>query len=284
MKKVLLPTDFSANAWNAISYALQLLKDEECTFYFLHTYVPPFYRMDYMVGGPAFSGLPDAMLDISLTGLDKTLKDVQEEFPNEKHTFKKIASFNMLSDEVNEVTERENIDFIVMGTQGATGAKQIFLGTNTVFVLRKAKVPVLVIPENYHYKGIKQILFPSDYRTLYKRRELKVLVNLAKSHHASITSLHVTSEGELTEAQKRHREALKDFLEGVECKCKELYKQLMPQAVYDYLSVNDYQMLAMMNRKHSFLERVLLKQNVDDIGFHIDIPFLVLPDTSRITD
>jgi nucleotide-binding universal stress UspA family protein len=284
MKKVLLPTDFSANAWNAISYALNLFKNEECIFYFLHTYVPPFYRMDYLIGGPAFSGLPDTMLEITLTGLDKTMKDVETHFPNEKHMFKKIASFNMLTDEINEVAEREDIDLVVMGTQGATGAKQIFLGSNTVFVMRKAKIPVLAIPENYHFKEIKNILFPSDYITLYKRRELKPLIDLAKKHKASVTSLHVTEEGELTEAQKKHREFLKECMEEIEYHCKELYKQVMPTAVYDYLSVNKFELLAMMNRKHSFLERMLLKQNVEDIGFHVDIPFLVLPDTSKITD
>ncbi|XLS30710.1 universal stress protein [Flavobacteriaceae bacterium M23B6Z8] len=284
MKKILLPTDFSANAWNAITYALNMFKNEECTFYFLHTYVPPFYRMDYMIGGPAFSGLPDTMLDITLSGLDKTLNDVNKHFPNRKHTFKKIASFNMLTDEINEVSEREGIDLIVMGTQGATGAKQIFLGTNTVFVMRKAKVPVLAIPEAYHYQEINHILFPSDYITLYKRRELKPLLSIAKKHNASITSLHLSAEEALTDAQERHKEFLMECFEEVECKCKELYKQKMPEAIYDYLSVNNYQMLAMMNRKHSFLERMLLKQNVEDLGFHVDIPFLVLPDTSIITD
>lgn len=284
MKKVLLPTDFSANAWNAIGYALNLFKDEECTFYFLHTYVPPFYRMDYLIGGPAYSGLPDTMLEITLSGLEKTLKDVNQHFPNEKHTFKKIATFNMLTDEINEVTEREGIEIVVMGTQGATGAKQIFLGSNTVFVMRKAKIPVLAVPENYHYQELKSILFPSDYVTLYKRRELKPLVQLASTHKASITSLYVTDKGSLTEAQENHREFLKECLKKVKCDFKELIKQQMPQAIYDYLSINNYQMLVMMKRKHSFLERLLLKQNIEDLGFHVDIPFLVLPDTSKITN
>ena len=266
------------------SYALNLFKNEECIFYFLHTYVPPFYRMDYMIGGPAMSGLPDTMLEITLTGLDKTLEDVEKHFPNEKHTYKKIASFNMLTDEINDITDREDIDIIIMGTQGATGAKQIFLGTNTVFVIRKAKIPVLAIPENYNFEGIENILFPSDYLTLYKRRELKPLLYFAKQHNASITSLHVTEEGELTEAQEKHRDFLQECLEEVPCQCKELYQEKMPGAVYDYLSVNNYQLLAMMNKKHSFLERMLLKQNVEDIGFHVDVPFLVLPDTSTITD
>ena len=71
MLKVLLPTDFSDIAWNAICYALEFLEDKVCSFYLLHTYTPAFYRMDYLVGGPSFSAIPDTGIDVSLAGLEK---------------------------------------------------------------------------------------------------------------------------------------------------------------------------------------------------------------------
>ena len=107
MKKILIPTDFSRNAWNAICYALDFFKNEACTFYFLHTYTPAFYRMDYMLGGPAYSAIPDVGIDISIAGLEKTLKDVQEQFPNPNHTYETISAFNTLTDEINELSEKE---------------------------------------------------------------------------------------------------------------------------------------------------------------------------------
>jgi len=47
MKKIILPTDFSENAYNAIKYAVQLFKDVESTFYLLHTYTPPVFQVGY---------------------------------------------------------------------------------------------------------------------------------------------------------------------------------------------------------------------------------------------
>ncbi|WP_340065889.1 universal stress protein [Ascidiimonas aurantiaca] len=281
MKRIVLPTDFSNNAWNAIAYALQLFKDEDCTFYFLHTYVPAFYRMDYMMGGPAFSGLPDPMIEVSLSGLENTVVKAKENYPNPKHTYETLSAFNILSDEIKEVVEREDIDMVVMGTQGATGAKEIFLGSNTVFVLRKATVPVLAIPENCHFTPVEKILFPSDYLTMYKRRELKAVCEIAKNFNASITVLHVLEEGDISEKQEKNREFIEECMQGIEHTFKELEGQVMPKAIYEYLEINKFDMLAMMNRKHSFFERLLLRQNVDDIGFHIDIPFLVMRDTSH---
>lgn len=282
MKRILLPTDFSKNAWNAISYALEFFKDEVCSFYFLHTYTPSFYRMDYMMGGPSYTAIPDVGVDISLAGLEKTLKDVKKQFPNNKHSYDTLSAFNTLTDEIKEICAEKGINLIVMGTQGATGAKRIFLGTHTVYTIRKAIVPVLAIPENYSYQNIRTILFPTDYLSRYKPEEIKTLIDLAKVYTAKIIVLHATEENPHDENQERNKEFLYRDLAEVPHIFKEFEKQYMPDVVHQYISDHDVDLLAMMNRKHSFLERLLIKQNVDSIGFHITIPFLVIRDTSGI--
>ncbi|MCK5441692.1 MAG: universal stress protein [Maribacter sp.] len=283
MKKILLPTDFSSNAWNAITYALGFFRDEECTFYFLHTYSPAFYRVDYLIGGPAYSAVSDAGVDFSLARLEKTMQGVNEQYQNPKHHFETLSAFNILTDEIKDVCERKNIDLILMGTQGATGAKEIFLGTNTVFVLRKAKVPVLVVPENHKFKEIKSILFPTDYRSPYKKKELQFMIDVAKMHKAKLIVMHMKEGCDLTLIQKENKEFLAEYFDVLDHAFEEIEGHLMPNAIYEYIDEHYPNLLAMMNRKHSLLERLLTKQNVDSIGFHTKIPFLVMRDTSKIT-
>jgi nucleotide-binding universal stress UspA family protein len=213
---ILLPTDFSKNSGNAIAYAMQLFKNEKCNFFFLHTYTPSFYRMDYMLGGPLFSAIPDSDVDISLAGLEKTLEDVKKKYKNPNHTYSIISAFNTLTDEINEVTVEKEIDMVVMGTQGATGAKEIFLGTNTVYVLRKAIAPVLVIPENYTFQKIQKILLPSDYLTNYKEDELSMAIKMAKMNQAKLIVLHVKEEYDLTASQQENKKALYHSLDGLQ--------------------------------------------------------------------
>lgn len=282
MKKILIPTDFSTNATNAISYAMEFFKNVKCTFYFLHTYTPAFYRMDYMLGGPAYSAIPDVGIDISLAGLEKTLEDVKKQFSNPRHSYKTLSAFNILTDEVNEMANKENIDMVVMGTQGATGAKEIFLGTNTVYVIRKAKIPVLAIPDNYRFKEINKILFPTDYGSHYEQEDIGPVTEIAKMHKAKLTVLHVMEEEGLTDEQESNKEFLAKSLKGTEHVFKDIRESQMPDAIHEYIHANDFDMLAMMKRKHSFLERLLVKQNVDAIGFHIKIPFLVMRDTAKV--
>ncbi|MGB5667295.1 MAG: universal stress protein [Maribacter sp.] len=282
MKNILIPTDFSDNAWNAISYAMDFFKNEKCRFYFLHTYIPAFYRMDYAMGGPAFSAIPDMEVDVAVAGLEKTLENVKEQFPNPKHTFETVSAFNTLTDEINELSEKKNINMVVMGTQGATGVKQLFLGTSTVFVIRKAKVPVLVIPKNCKFKPVKKILFPSDYLTPYKKNEVYPIIEAAKMHGAEITVLHIKEEQNLPNSQVENKELLLKHLRNTSNTEVEVIGKTMPDAILEYIGEHQIELLAMMNRGHSFFERILIKQNIDQIGFHIHIPFLVVRDTAEI--
>jgi nucleotide-binding universal stress UspA family protein len=282
MRKILIPTDFSPNAWNAIRYALEFFEEETVAFYLLHTYTPAFYRMDYMLGGPAFSAIPDVGVDISLAGLEKTLNDIQKQFSNPKHSFETVSAFNLLTDEINELAQQKGIEMVVMGTKGATGAKQFFLGSNTIFVIRKARIPVLAIPEKCRYHKVVNILFPTGYWSRYKIVELRTLLGIAKMNEAKITVFHVKEEHDLTEQQENNKIHLKKCLKKIQYQFTEVHGKLMPHAILDHIEGNDFQLLAMMNRGHSFFERVFIKQNIDQIGFHVQIPFLVIPDTSKV--
>nr|WP_299345384.1 universal stress protein [Allomuricauda sp.] len=283
MKQILVPTDFSENAWNAIVFAKNLFKDQECVFHFLHTYTPAFYRVDYIMGGPEFSAIPDSGVERSLAGLEKTKEKIERLYPNPKHRYNTLASFNTLTDEISEVTKERNIEAIVMGTQGATGAVEIFLGTNTVHVLRKAKIPVLVVPNGYSFTAVNSILFPTDYWSDYKVEELGFLLDFAQDQKAEIVVFHANEEHDLTEAQQKNKMLLSTKLKEIKHRFVLDRDNLMPNAVYKYINDNNTELLAMMNRKHNFFERLIIKQHIDAFGFHIDIPFLVIPDTANVS-
>jgi nucleotide-binding universal stress UspA family protein len=279
MKKILLPTDFSNNAWNAIVYAVHYFKNEKCLFYILHTYTPTFYRVDYMMGGPVNSAIPDKGVETAQAGLEKTLRDLRKHYPNENHRFKTVSSFNILTDEINEVVGREGMDIIAMGTQGATGAKEIFLGTNTVHVIKKSGIPVLAIPNGYDFNEINAIVFPTDYSTPYDPKSLSFLAEMSKSQKAKLIVLNVKEDFVLSEKQNTHKKALGVFLEAMDHSFEQVKGESMPNAIHEYVEKHRIGLLAIMNRRHTFLHRLINKSTVDSIGYHSRIPFLVIPDT-----
>ena len=283
MKKILLPTDFSKNALNAILYGLELFKNEKCLFYILNTYTPNFYRLDYLIGGPAVSTIPDKGVDASLEGLEWTLDHISKKYLNPLHQYETVSAFNTLTDHVQEICSKENIDMIIMGTQGASGAKEFFLGSNTVHVIRKSNTPVLAIPENYQFKSIEHILFPTDYFRKYRSKDLALLKELTIKWDATIHIVHAAEEDEKSSAQLQNKEHLGKLFEGRKVLFEDITEQYKPNIVHGYVEDNQIDLIAMMNKKHAFLERLLVKQNVDAIGYSSNVPFLVIRDTSENT-
>jgi len=235
-----------------------------------------------MMGGPTYSAIPDTGVDIAQSGLDKTLADIKLKFENPRHRFKTRSAFNTLTNEIMELTAKGNYDFIVMGTQGATGAKKIFLGTHTVHVIRKSNIPVLAIPTEYTFQTIKSVLFPSDFTNPFEKKDLRYIDYLIKMHKAKLTVLHIKEEYSLTDNQIANQRSLAEHFDGLIHSFEEIKGKLMPDAIHEYIDQNSFGLLVMMNRKHSLLERLFTKQNIDSIGFHTEIPFLAIRETAEI--
>jgi nucleotide-binding universal stress UspA family protein len=277
MKNILIPTDFSDNAYKAISYAVHLLKNENCTFHLLHTYTPAIYQSEYLLHSPGQIGLGDIYRTDSETKLDELKEKVISAFNNPKHLFKTYSAFSVLIEAIDELVESKKIDLLIMGTQGATGAKEIFLGSSTVHTIKRAKCPVLAIPFDFEIKMPKRILFPTDYEIEYNSELLKEVLFITRVHESKLEIMHVRSGYELNETQKKNKRILEHLISATSHKFHELPDQGIIEAINKIQSELQSQMLVMVKNKHSFLENLFLKPVINQIGFHTTIPFLVLP-------
>lgn len=281
MRKILIPTDFSANAYNAISYALKLFKNEEATFYLMNTYTPAVYQSEYLLFSPGQIGLGDIYQQNSEKKLNEVKDCILEEFNNPKHTIMIHSAFNTLVYEIVETVENENIDVVVMGTQGATGAKEILLGTNTVHVIKNAKCPVLVVPPDYSFQTPDEILFPTDYEINYNNTHMKQFLNIARSNGSNIDVLHVSSGNELTVDQLENKSKLGVILGDIPHRFHDVRDQEIITAINNFQADKKIKLLTMVRNKHTFLERLFIEPIIKKIGFHVTIPFLVLPHQSK---
>jgi nucleotide-binding universal stress UspA family protein len=276
MKKIILPTDFSENAYNAISYAVQLFKEDECTFYLLNTYTPVLYDSEYMYHNPTVS-IDEIYSTNSKEGLNKLHDRLNKEFNNPKHHFKKLSVFNFLTDEINEQVKEKDIDLVVMGTKGASGSQEILFGTHTIHTIKKSKCPVLAIPSEYEFKPLKNILLPSDLSIGFRENQLKILKKIAKKENTNIHILHVMQDAELNDLQKEGKNTLADYFKDVSVKFHFVGDSDIQEAINEFQKEYNIDMLSMINNKHSFFENLFFKPVVHKIGFHVKVPFLVVP-------
>lgn len=279
MKNILLPTDFSENSWNAIEYALQLFKNEECTFYLLNTYMPSIYHMDYMPSAVGYTGFADALKETSIKGLKVFKSKILKDYASEGHVIETISSLNMIISEIREVVIEKSIDLIIMGTKGASGIVETILGTNTMTVINEIKCPTIAVPEGFKFTKLKKVLFPTDYELFYQSEHLNLIIDLSKKHNSEIHLLHVLGKNtqELTENQERNILRLKSFFKDIKPISHFENHKHIANSVDDFLLKMHVDLLVMMNNKNSFFDNIFFKPIINKIGFHLKIPFLVIP-------
>ncbi|MCF4102716.1 universal stress protein [Gillisia sp. M10.2A] len=277
MKRILLPTDFSENAYNAIKYAVQLLKNEECLFYLLNTYTPVLYDTEYILYAPSHLSLNEVYKNNSQVGLARVQEKITKAFPNPKHTFHHISSFSLLNEEIRAQVDEKKIDLIIMGTQGATGADEILFGTQTVHAIKRAKCPLLAIPSNFEYVNPDDVLFPTDYDIDYTQLQLTFLKWFIEMHASELHIMNVFFGKPLAPEQEKSKKVLATYFKENKHVFYSIENKSVPLAIYDFQTDKPIDLLVMINNKHSFFENLLFRPVINELGFHVKIPFLVIP-------
>lgn len=284
MKNILLPTDFSQNAFNAIEYAVQFFKDENCTFYLLNTFTPISYNVATLASSYATMMIEEITRKNSEDRLLEIEKKLKTKFKNSKHSFQKLASFNLLVNEIVTVVEERDIDLIVMGTKGATGAKEVFLGTNTMFTIKKVNCAVIVVPEEFAYKDPKEILFPTDYKFSMKNKYLKILKSICNAHGARINILNIYFGVSLDPSQEKIKNQFEEFFkDNAHIFQTAEYVDLI-EAVAQFQIKHKVNFLVMVQNKHSFFENLMFKPVIKQMVYHTNVPFMVIPSIELMKD
>jgi len=281
MKHILIPTDFSKNADHAISYALNIFKCERAHFYFVHAYADEVYGPYHNLDNDTFDKQKKIIADVSGNKLNMLVTDIQTKTHNPLHKYEAISSFESLVDAINNFANSKNIDLIIMGTKGKTASSKITFGSNTVQVFKYVKCPVLAVPDQYSYNQPKKILFPSNYMIPYKRRELKLLDILAGEFKAEVRSLYISDFDDLSLRQLDNKKFLEESLPHARLSFVRTGVDNRATAIMTYIKENDMDLLVMVNSRHSFLEDMLYKSTIDEIGLSPTIPFLVMQNLPR---
>ena len=275
--RIAIPTDFSENANKAARFALDIFRNHPCRFYLVHTYTPSFFRAEYLLHSPGQIGLGDYYKQRVLDQLEALKVRLEKGANPELHDFMVHAAFNNLDAELNEMARKERLDLIVMGTQGATGAKEVLFGTHAVQVLHKAEIPVLVIPEGAEAGVLKDILFPTDFAPDFSKLDLEVLDGILQRPGVTLHVLHAYTEADTAPQRQESRQQLQQRLADIKVNWTEVGDQGVVEAINRFAGRQPVQLLVMVRNRHTLLENILVTPVIDLIGFHTKIPFMVIP-------
>ncbi|MFL1012324.1 universal stress protein [Flavisericum labens] len=278
MKNILIPTDFSENSWNAIEYALHFFEKSPCNFYLLHVNSARTLETAQNLCGQN-NGVASKMLTKpSKVFLKETVERIKGSFPkNPNHRFFTISDQNNLVDSIREQVALNRIDFIVMGTKGASGVNGFAIGSNAGNVITKVKCTTLVVPENAKYIEPKEIAFPTDFSIFYHPDILQPIIDVVDKSKGELNILQVNKRGvNLNEDQQKNKEFLGDFFNNQKHSFHFLTNSHIENAVQEFVDSKGINLIAMLAKNLNYFQRILFQASVNKVSYYKDVPFLVL--------
>ena len=273
MKHILVPTDFSDNAWTAVKYAMFLFEKVRCEIHLLHVDSSRHSSVNSSMGAALDRSAQDS------EELMEALSDRIEREPlNVKHRFHNHISHNQFVDAIRAAVQEYHVEYNVMGTKGASGFKEMTIGSHAGDVITKVKCPVLVVPEKAGNVRPNEIAFPTDFNINYKKKVLDTLIDILQISHASLKVVHVgQTEADLSAHQRQNKEFLETYLgSDTDFDYHFLSSDDLELALQHFVESRDIPMIAMIAKNLNFFQRLLFRPVVKTIGYHTHVPFLVL--------
>jgi nucleotide-binding universal stress UspA family protein len=274
MRKILFPTDFSEVSKNAFIYTLKLANSIDAEIITMHVYQLP--QANYVNVSEYLHEIYDVT---ELSNFDNykdevpILRHIAEENNLDKVKISHVLILGNLIEEIQKIIKHENIDFIVMGTKGATSLKETFLGTVATKVMNDVKAVVLAIPERCKYQPIKNLLYITEYNSTDIESFIRVMA-LAKVFQAHIDCLHV--EPLHHKNKKNDMEDWNELIKNNNIALHSISGDDIEGIILNFIDLYKINMIAMRVYHKNFFEKLFEISLSKKLAFHVNVPILAI--------
>ncbi|MBL4663132.1 MAG: universal stress protein, partial [Flavobacteriaceae bacterium] len=206
--------------------------------------------------------------------LKSLLETYKKKYPQSNYQWHALFDFDVFVDAINQVVSSKKIDLIIMGTNGATGAKEILFGSNTLHVVRNVNCPVIMVPEGYTFKTLSSILFSTTNCKELKQETIKILKDITTMHDAMLHVLNIQKDK--NEPEHGYNFYLKNVLEDLPHKEHTLKGIPLPFAIESFEQLIPVDLHVMFAPKETFLDRFLFGSETSRISYGSNIPLMFL--------
>jgi nucleotide-binding universal stress UspA family protein len=267
MKTILVPTDFSNNANNALKYANDFATAINNKIILLHSYLPLVGKYNMIAGIVAED------IAIQKKSSEKNLEKISSKYVKVPNSH--LVKIGDTVDEIIDAAEKSKSQLIIMGTHGSSGLKRILFGSNTSEVISRSTVPLLAVPQRYRYKKINTIVYATDLNNTIN--ELKRIIPIAKQLDATIEVLNLNYSYDLNEDKKQVVERKIKALSYKKIKLieqKATLEKTMIEQVKKYLVKSKPQLLVMFPEDKDWFDKIFISSKTEELANQIKLPLL----------
>lgn len=279
MKKILVPTDFSEFAEKALQTAVNIAQKTKAEILLLNANEMAVAAMPIAEYYYYDKEKEQSYLQMVNDSLDRTLQKIASDMDLGDIKVSTLVESGLLVDVVEEVCHRENIDLVVMGTQGATGMKEMLVGSNTEKVVRNAPCPVLAVPNKVVYE-FKNIVFPTTLRP-EQEKAFKKLAQMQNVFDGKIHLLYLNNpahlQGEDSVEERKNSLVADTGLQNTEIFISQQNVFDEENAILEFAREVKADLIVMATHQRKGLAHLFLGSITEDTINHSDIPVLAIP-------
>ncbi|MCA0428579.1 MAG: universal stress protein [Bacteroidetes bacterium] len=270
ISKILVPTDFSQAAENAMDYAIGFAQKTKASIHLLH--INQVALVDASMPAESYQMFVKEQEDFTAENFERLGKKLKEKSVN----FTLSSHYGFVADEICHYAHTENADLILMGTTGSSGISEILVGSNAASVVAKTEVPVLVIPPSCVYKDPGRIVYASDYNEP-ETYVLRRLVYFAELFDCPLDVIHVKSENDkYFKAENNFFKRNKSEISYPQLQFIELEKGEIIASINEYVDGVKADLLVMAKHNRSFFDRLFHRSMSKKMAYHTHVPLLIL--------
>ena len=273
MKRIVVPTDFSASATSAMNYAVEMAKDIGAAIHLYHVYQVPVAVSDVPVVIVSVEELKKNAEE-QLEYLKKGLAHITSDKPV---TVTTEATMGNTVDELEELCKRLHPFMVVMGSRGSTGMERILFGSTTLTAIKHLTCPVIVVPPGSNYKGIKKVGFACDFRKVIETTPTHYIEELVRLFGASLHVLNVDYENKHFKPETPEESLyLHTLLKDLNPQYHFIEEKDIEDGINKFAEENNLDLVITIPKKHKLLDGLFRKSSTRQLVFESHIPVLCI--------
>lgn len=275
MTKILVPTDFSPTAEMAFQFALRLASNIESEIVLYHVFTPlENLYIDTEEERDAYNVKTSAELYQKLDDLKAKAHSDYSSI-----TITTVLGRSPIIESILGYAESNQFQMIIMGTQGASGIKKVIIGSQAARIIEDAKIPVLLIPDEFSGEIPKKVLFATTCN-VQDKDALSTVLKWTAPLNPKFTIVHICED----ETNGAHP-TLKDYDAAIpvafdknNIAFRRVSSSYATETMEKLATDFPYDMLAMIRRKKTFFGRIFLKSLSRDMAYLTTCPLLIVPE------
>ncbi len=271
MKIIIIPTDFSPIATNALHYGIDMAKAVNASLLLLNVYQVPV----------SYSDVP-----IMLVSVDELKKSAEAKLATLKAEVEHITSGDVkvytearlgnVSDELETLCNKIKPLAVVMGSKGSTGLERVLFGSNTLSAIKHLTWPVISIPPGKNFgNGIKKVGFACDFRDIVNTTPAGAIKEFVKAFNAELHVLNVDYHDQHFKPETPEQSALlHTMLEEVKPVYHFIEHPDIEDGVNEFAEKNNLDIIIAIPKRHKLLDGIFKPSSTKQLLFQSHVPVM----------